>query len=144
MKLNSLLLLTAILTLFGGIVIIFFPETLMSFFTGRPMEDRAPVVYIQWFGAVLFSLGVLTWRTRKLSDAEARRTVAISLLVYSVGGVSVTTRFQLTGLLNGWGWFLPLHLAVLGFCYAHILFLRRTQWSRTDERGAHREKRKLL
>lgn len=61
MKLNTMFLITAILTFIGGIVIISLPEVLMEFFTGRPMVDKAPVLYIQWFGVALFSFGVMTW-----------------------------------------------------------------------------------
>jgi CHASE2 domain-containing sensor protein len=124
MKLNTVFLFTAILTLFGAVVIILFPEVLMSFFTGRPMVDKAPVLYIQWFGALHLCLSVLSWRARKL-NTEARRTVLITMLVYCIGGVLITGRFQFTGLLNGWGWFFPAHQAALGLIYAYYLFVRK-------------------
>jgi Na+-driven multidrug efflux pump len=125
MKLNKIFLFTAILTLFGGIVIVLFPEFLMTFFTGRPMIDKAPTLYIQWFGALHICLSVLCWLARKLSDVAARRAVLITLLVYCICGVLVTGRFQFTGLLNSWGWFFPAHQAVLGLIYAYFLFLRK-------------------
>lgn len=124
-KLNTVFLFTAILTLFGAVVIVFFPEVVFSFFTGRQMTDRAPVMYIQWFGALHLSLSVLSWRARKLLDVEARRTVLITFLVYCICGVAITGRFQFTGLLNAWGWFLPGHQAVLGLVYAYYLFVRK-------------------
>jgi len=125
MKLNKLLVFTAILTFGGAIVIILFPEFLMKFFTGRPMVDKAPVMYIQWFGALHLCISVLSWRGRKLSDLEARRNVLITMFVYCVCGVTVTGRFQFTGLMNSWGWFFPAHQAVLGLLYGYFLFLRK-------------------
>lgn len=121
MKLNKIFVFTAILTLGGAIVIIAFPEFLMEFFTGRPLIDKAAVLYIQWFGALHLCLSVLSWRARRLPDVEARRTVLITMLTYCVAGVLVTGRFQFTGLLNSWGWFFPAHQAVLGLIYAYFL-----------------------
>lgn len=125
MKLNTLFVFTAILTLIGGVFIILFPETLMQFFTGRPMADKAPILYIQWFGALHLSLSVLSWRARRLSAVDARRTILITMFTYCLGGVTITGRFQFTGALNNWGWFFPAHQAALGLCYGYYLFLRK-------------------
>lgn len=125
MKLNSMFLFTAILTLLGGVFIILFPEWLMQFFTGRPMVDKAPVMYIQWFGALHLCLSVLSWRARRLSNFDARLTIVITMFVYCVCGVAITGRFQFTGLLNSWGWFFPAHQAVLGLIFGYFLFLRK-------------------
>jgi Na+-driven multidrug efflux pump len=125
MKLNTLFLFTAILTFGGGVAIVLFPRAMMQFFSGRPLVEDAPVLYIQWFGALHLSLSVLSWLARRLSAADARRTVLITMLTYCVCGVLVTGRFQFTGTLNSWGWFLPAHQAVLGLCYGYYLFLRK-------------------
>lgn len=124
MKLNSVFLFTAILTFIGAIIIVAVPEFLVTFFTGQPPVDKAPIMYIQWFGALHLCLSVLSWRARKL-DAEARRTVLITMLTYCICGVAVTGRFQFTGVLNTWAWFLPAHQAVLGLVYAYYLFVRK-------------------
>lgn len=125
MKLNTMFLFTAILTFIGGVVIVLFPEVLMSFFTGRPMIDKAPILYIQWFGVALFSYGVMNWLARGLSGIEGRRAILITMFAYCVVGTAVTGLFQFRGLLNSWGWFFPGHLAVLGLCYGYYLFLRK-------------------
>lgn len=125
MKLNKMFVFTAILTLGGGLFIIFFPRVLIQFFTGHPLLEEAPVLYIQWFGALHLALSVLTWLARKLSDLDARRTILITMFAYCVLGVTITGRFQLTGVLNNWGWFFPGHQAVLGLCYGYFLFLRK-------------------
>lgn len=124
MKLNAVFVFTALLTLFGAVVIVLFPGMLIQFFTGRPLRDEAAVLYIQWFGALHLCLSVLAWRARRLST-EGRRTVLITMLTYCICGVLVTGRFQLTGVLNNWGWFFPAHQAALGLCYAYYLFLRK-------------------
>jgi hypothetical protein len=125
MKLNTTFAVTALLTLVGGLITISLPELLMEFFTGRPLADRGPVLYIQWFGVALLGYGVLTWRARRLSGVEARHTVLTAVFAYCVVGAAVTGRFQLAGALNGWGWFFPGHLAVLGLLYGYYLFLRK-------------------
>ena len=125
MKLNTMFAITAILTFIGGVVIISLPAVLMQFFTGRPLVDEAPILYIQWFGVALLGYSVLTWRARSLSAVDARRTVLIAMFVYCVVGAAVTGRFQFTGALNSWGWFFPGHLAALGLCYGYYLFLRK-------------------
>ena len=116
---------TAILTLIGGVVIISLPELLMQFFTGRPLVEKGPILYIQWFGVALLGYSVLTWRARHLSAVDARRTILITMFAYCVIGTVVTGRFQLTGALNAWGWFFPGHLAALGSIYGYYLFLRK-------------------
>jgi hypothetical protein len=125
LKLNTMFAITAMLLLMGGVVIISLPEVLMQFFTGRPLIDKAPILYIQWFGVALLGYSVLAWRARHLSAVDARRTILITMFTYCVIGAAVTGRFQLTGALNTWGWFFPGHLAVLGACYGYYLFLRK-------------------
>lgn len=125
MKLNTVFLITAAFTAIGGLLTILLPVRLMEFFSGRPLVDEAPVLYIQWFGVALFGYGVLAWRARSLRTADARRTVLVTLLTYCAIGTVVTGLFQLRGLLNAWGWFFPAHLAVLGTWYAYWLVRRR-------------------
>ena len=125
MKLNSMFLFTAILTFGGGVAIILLPRQIMQFITGHPLLEEAPIMYIQWFGSLHLALSVLTWRARRLSDLDARRTILITMFTYCLCGVAVTGRFQFTGALNSWGWFFPAHQAVLGLCYAYYLFVRK-------------------
>lgn len=125
MKLNTMFAITAALTLVGGLVTISSPERLMQFFTGQPLVEKGPILYIQWFGVALLSYSVLTWRARHLSAVDARRTILITMLAYCVVGTLVTGRFQLTGALNSWGWFFPGHLAALGLVYGYYLLLRK-------------------
>src|SRR5918997_727600 len=99
MKLNTMFLFTAILTFVGGWVIILFAEKLMQFFTGRPLTDVAPVLYIQWLGVALLPFGVMTWLARRLSTADARRAILITMFVYCVLGTVVTGLFQFRGAL---------------------------------------------
>jgi len=125
MKLNTVFFFTSVLTFVGGWVIIFFARQLMEFFTGRPLTDEGPILYIQWFGVALLTFSVMTWLARRLSTADARRTILITMFAYCLLGTVVTGLFQFKGALNGWGWFFPGHLAVLGLCYAYYLFLRK-------------------
>jgi len=125
MKLSTMFAITAILTLIGGLITISFPEFLMEFFSGRPLVERAPILYIQWFGVALIGYSVLTWRARRLSSVDATRTILIAMFAYCVIGAAVTGRFQPSGALNSWGWFFPGHLIVLGSCYGYYLFLRK-------------------
>ena len=125
MKLKPVFLITAAVTLIGGLLTVFIPVQLMEFFSGRPLVDKAPVLYIQWFGVAHFGFAVLAWLARSQTTGEARRMVLTTLLVYAVLGTVVTGLFQLRGLLNAWGWVFPAHLAVLGSWYAYILFRRR-------------------
>lgn len=125
MKLNTVFVITTAVTVIGGLLTIFLPVQLMEFFSGRPLVDKAPVLYIQWFGVAHFGYAVLAWRARRLATVDARRTVLVTLLTYCAIGTLVTGLFQLRGLLNAWGWFFPAHLAILGTLYAYLLFRRR-------------------
>jgi len=69
----------AILTAVFGIGFIIVPKQILSLYGVDP--NPALILIGHLFGAVLVSLALLAWLTRKFSDTEARRAIILGLLI---------------------------------------------------------------
>lgn len=80
----------------------------------------AGAVMMQYGGAWLIGLGLLTWLTRNAAESEAGRGIAGGLLVAYLVALAVSVRGQLAGALNVLGWMPVLiqafFVAGLGYC----------------------------
>lgn len=114
MKLNTFLLITAVLALLFGIVAILEPGILMSF-TG----SMGGVIMTQVLGANFIGFAVLNFFARNLQDGDALRTVALANLVSDALGLVLGLYAQLTsgGMWFGWFSIIVYLLLVLGFGY---------------------------
>ncbi len=114
MKLNTFLLITAVLALLFGIVAILEPGILMSF-TG----SMGGVTITQVLGANFIGFAVLNFFARNLQDGDALRTVALANLVSDALGLVLGLYAQLTSGGMWFGWFSTIVylLLVLGFGY---------------------------
>lgn len=107
----------AIVSLSFGVGSVLAPNLLLSLFGARP--EPAGALMMQYGGAWLVGLGLLTWLTRDAAGSETGRHIARSLLAAYFVALLVALRGQLAGVLNLLGW-LPVAMQaffVAGFSY---------------------------
>jgi Ca2+/Na+ antiporter len=117
MKLSTLILIMALLSLLWGAGFILLPEAMWSMY-GLTLNSNG--IYVsRELGAVFFMLGVILWLARNIADSKTQRAIALGLFIGNVVGCIVTLVGQFSTGVNAMGWIgavLYLLLA-LGFGY---------------------------
>lgn len=102
MKLKSLFLANAVLSVPFGAGSVLAPHWFLSLF-GATLGP-AGAVMMQYGGAWLIGIGLLTWFTRNAAESEAGRSIAQALLIAYLVALVVSVRGQLAGALSALGW----------------------------------------
>jgi len=101
-KLKVVFMANAVVSLPFGIGCVLAPHLFLSLF-GATLGP-AGALMMQYGGAWLIGLGLLTWFTRNAADSEAGRGIALALLVAYLVALVVSVLGQLAGVLNALGW----------------------------------------
>jgi len=116
MKLNALMVVSAVVAGVFGLAFVLVPGQLVSLYG---ITADAPLRYIaQLFGAALLALAVAAWQARNATDTGVRALV-LGFAIGDTAGVVVALLGQLAGVVNALGWstvVIYLFLA-LGFWY---------------------------
>jgi hypothetical protein len=102
MKLKVLFIANTVVSVPFGISSVLAPHLFLSLF-GATLGP-AGAVMMQYGGAWLIGLGLLTWFTRNVAESEAGRGIAGALLVAYLVAFVVSVLGQLAGALNTLGW----------------------------------------
>ena len=122
MKLNTLLLINALVALAGALGFIFAPAQMLAFHLG-PLDITSLWLARELGGAVI-GYALLCWFARSITDSTARRVIVIALFSSWAVGFVVALLRQLSGAANtnGWGAVVIYFLFALG--YGYVLFLK--------------------
>ena len=94
----------SVLTFVFGLGFIFIPGIILPVYGVEP--NAALIFLANLFGAVLISLALLAWLSRKLNDGEARRIIILALLIGEATGLVLAFIGQINAILNPLGWFI--------------------------------------
>jgi len=118
---------TAVVALAYGSVFVLIPAQVMGLYgiTGQPDAN----LNIQFFGASLISLGVISWFGRTFRDWAAMRGVLIGGIAGDTVGLLVTLGGLRHGLLNSLGWSTAVvyGLLLIGACYCLATGKRKSE-----------------
>jgi hypothetical protein len=102
MKLNTLMIVFAIVATVFGLGFVLVPSQVFSLY-GAPAD--APIEFTgQLLGAALLAFAVLTWTARNAPDSGARRAILLALFIGESIGFIVALIAQLGGAMNAVGW----------------------------------------
>lgn len=118
MKLKTLFIANAVVSLPFGIGSVLAPRLFLSLF-GATLGP-AGAYMMQYAGAWLIGIGLLTWLTRDAAGSETGRGIAQALLAAYLVALVASVLGQLAGVLNVLGW-MPVAIqaafaACLGYC----------------------------
>lgn len=117
MKLTTLILIMALLSLVWGAGFILLPGPMWLMY--GLILDASGIYVSRELGAIFFTLGVVLWLARNYLELHTQRAIAIGLFIGNVLGFIVTLVGQFSTGVNAMGWVgavLYLLLA-LGFGY---------------------------
>ena len=120
MKLSTLLVITAVVTLVYGVCFVLVPTTVLSIYgmTQGPGE----ALMSQYFGTSLIFAGLVAWLIRKVTDASAQRAVVLAFLITDVVGLIISLMGTLSGVMSSVGWTAVAIYFLLAVGYASFQF----------------------
>ena len=122
MKLNTLMVINAIVAAVFGIAFVLVPAQAIQLY-GITVD--APLKYVgQLFGAALVGFAFLTWSARNATDSDARRAIVLALFVSDGVGFIVALIGQLAGVVNSLGWSTVAIYLVLALGFGYFQFAR--------------------
>jgi len=133
MKLKSLFIANTIVSLPFGIGSALAPRLFASLF-GATLNPAGSLM-MQYGGAWLIGIGLLTWFTRNSADTETGRGIAQALLVAYLVALVASLLGQLGGALNLLGWMPVLIQAFFTAAFGYSLLAGRSSVSAVQRRA---------
>jgi len=124
MKLQSLFTVNIFFAIFFGVSCTFFPIFVFQLYGLVPNDSSIWVSRL--LGGAILGYATLMWFGRKSDSREARRAIALALLIQDTVGFVASLIFQLTGEVNYFGWLSTALYALLALAYAIFLFIRQS------------------
>jgi len=121
-KLRHLFILNFFFALFFGISCTFLPR--FVFWVYGLVPDDAAIWVSRLVGGSILGFATLMWFGVRTALAEARRAIAVALVLQDTIGCLASIAFQLTGKVNIFGWFSLALYGVLALAYAFFLFVQ--------------------
>jgi hypothetical protein len=121
-KLKTLFILNTVVSVPFGMGSVVAPHLFLSLF-GATLGP-AGAVMMQYGGAWLIALGLLSWLTRDAAESEAGRGITQALLIGYLVALVVSVLGQLAGALNALGW---MPVVIQAFFVAGLGYLLLTE-----------------
>jgi hypothetical protein len=122
MKLRHLFMVNIFFAAFFGLSCTFLPGFVFRLYGLVP--DDAAIWVTRLVGGSILGYGTLMWFGTRTASGEARRAIALALLIQDGIGCIASIIFQLTGKTNVFGWLSIGLYAFLALAYAFFLFVR--------------------
>lgn len=100
MKLNTLLLLAALIWILFGFFWLITPQYSIP----NNTDNEIALVLVQHLGKGSFVLGLLAWFTRKLTDTDARRLIILIFILAFVLDALINVMGIISGTLTSFDW----------------------------------------
>lgn len=121
MKLRTILLLNAALSLVFALGLLLGPATLLKLF--GLTTGKTEMLLAQVLGAALLGFGALAWLARDLADPQAIQAACLSLLTFSAIGFVVSLLGMLSQVTRaGAAWFVVALFLLFAAGYAYFQF----------------------
>jgi hypothetical protein len=122
MKLPHLFTVNIFFAGFFGISWCFFPG--FFFWLYGLIPDEAATWLTRLVGGSVLGFATLMWFGMRTSSVEARKAIALALLVQDTIGCIASVLFQFTGKVNIFGWFSLALYGAFALAYAYFLFVK--------------------
>ena len=123
MRLKTLFVANAVVSIPFGIGSALAPHLFLSLF-GATLSP-AGALMMQYGGAWLIGIGLLTWLTRQAAESEVGRGITQALLVAYLVALVASLLGQLAGVLNALGWMPVLIQAFFAASLGYVLLAGR-------------------
>jgi hypothetical protein len=123
MKLSTVFILNAIVTLVYGIAFILAPLMVLSIY--GITQGPGAVMMGRYFGSAAISIGLVAWFARNSGESEARRAIVLGLFISFIIGLLVSAHGTLSGAMSAVGWTAVLLYLFFVLSYGYFLFVNQ-------------------
>jgi hypothetical protein len=131
MKLRYLFILNTIVALIFAAGLLLAPKTMLALFhlsVGSTVSFNATLNFVaQLLGAALILPFLLTWFASSMTEAGARRSVAVSLFVFQIAGFAVSLLGMLSKVMSVTGWVIVALFLFFALGYGYFLFMKQSE-----------------
>ena len=122
MKLQHLFTINFFIAVFFGVSCSLFPTWVLQMYGLAP--NSAAIWTSRLVGGSILGFATLMWFGWRTASVEARRAIALALLIQDAIGCIASVEIQLSGEVNTFGWSNPILYGLLALGYAYFLFFR--------------------
>jgi hypothetical protein len=122
MKLRQLFSINLVIAIFFGLSCSLIPRQLFQLY--GLMLDEAGVWATRLVGGSILGYATLMWFGRKTTSSDARRAIALALLVQDTVGLIASLEIQFSGVMGFIGWSNPVLYLLLALGYAYFIFIK--------------------
>jgi hypothetical protein len=122
MKLRQLFAVNLVIAIFFGLSCFLLPRQLFQLY-GLELEESG-VWVTRLVGGSILGYATLMWFGRRTTSTDARRAIAIALLVQDTIGFIASLEIQLSGVMGIIGLSNPLLYGLLAIGYAYFIFIK--------------------
>jgi hypothetical protein len=122
MKLSQLFSINFVIAIFFGLTCSLIPHQLFQLY--ELGLDEAGVWATRLVGGSILGYATLMWFGRRSVSSDARRAIAIALLVQDVVGLLASLEIQFSGVMGFIGWSNPALYLLLASGYAYFVFIK--------------------
>ncbi len=122
MKLRRLFAINFFVAVFFGLACSIFPHWIFQLFGAA--YDPAAVWSARLVGGSILGFAALMGFGIRTASGEARRAIALALLLQDGIGFIASMEIQLSGNVNAFGWANPILYGLLALAYAFFVFVR--------------------
>jgi hypothetical protein len=122
MRLKHLFTINLFFAIFFGLTCAFFAGWALRIYGLVP--DAGALWTTRLAGGSILGFATLMWFGRKSASVEARRAIALALLIQDSVGFAASLMIQLGGSINALGLSNPVLYGFLALSYAYFLFVR--------------------
>lgn len=123
MKLRHLFAVNFVIAVFFGLSCALMPRWVFQLY-GAAYDDAA-IWSARLVGGSILGYATLMWFGFRAASVEARRAIALALLVQDGIGFIASMEIQLAGSVNAFGWISSALYAFLALAYAYFFFIRK-------------------
>ena len=122
MKLQNLFTINLFIAVLFGLSCSLFPGWILQLYGLVP--DDASIWTTRLVGGSILGFASLMWFGWKTASVDARRAIALALLIQDIVGFIASAKIQFGGNINAFGWSNLFLYGFLAFGYAYFLYMR--------------------
>lgn len=122
MRLRTLFTLNLFIAIFFGLSCSLFPGWALGLYGLAP--SPAAIWTTRLVGGSILGFATLMWYGRRAESVDARRAIALALVVQDTIGLLASVEIQLGGAINALGWSNIALYGMLALGYAYFVFVR--------------------
>ena len=125
MNIKNFMVIHAVILIAYGIVMLLFPETVMTIFGMSGIATKAGLVNLQYLGATWVGLFVMLLLAKDIKEAAAQRVIMTGMFIVTilVGAVVLYASFAIP--INNLVWLNFIICVLLTLGYGYFLFIKK-------------------